>query len=73
MVDPMPLRLTPKTLIEIGAREGESMRAYVARLVACPKCASAHGLACRTNTGRNHSERVHAAILHELRLWASTG
>lgn len=56
------------TNYEIGARPGETMSRYVARLAACPKCLSPQGTPCSTRTGRNHTERVHAAIRRELEL-----
>lgn len=55
---------------EIGALPGETMRAYAARLTHCPKCGAAKRTACHTKTGRNHSERVRAAIVSELEMWA---
>jgi len=64
----MLIRLTHNEPEEIGARRGETMRSYVARLSVCPMCSSPQGIPCQTRSGRNHTKRVHAAILRELNL-----
>ena len=56
---------------DVGARPGESMRAYCARLVACPKCGAARSIPCRTKSGRNHTERLwgpNGSAIRELEL-----
>ena len=60
----------------IGARPGETMRAYCARLVACPKCGSARGVPCKTNSNRNHRERLwgpNGSMMREMELMKAAG
>lgn len=54
---------------ELGARPGETMRVYVARITTCPRCHALAGFPCVTPSGRNHSERIAAAIETELEMY----
>ena len=67
-----PTRIGPPlTIADVGARPGETMRAYCARLAACPKCGSDRGVSCKTKSGRNHHERIwgpEGSVMRELEL-----
>ena len=55
----------------IGARPGETMRAYCTRLAACPRCGAHRGQPCKTRSGRNHHERIWGktgSVMRELEL-----
>jgi hypothetical protein len=61
---------------DIGARPGETMRAYCARLAACPRCGVARGVLCVTKSGRNHHERIWGptgSVMRELELMKAAG